>query len=451
MIGVSATTSRGESTAQSIASTEAKCGYQSIHRDYANDIYDTFMTAARAVDVNTSTQTSIRTTHVSWNPDASLLQSENPPDSSTQFSGFDPTVLQQYLANGGGDLSSYGTETQKNIQWLLSIPSYHKVILNPWHEADEYQSDRTYGTNYGMFRNGFRIIADIIHAFNNPHWQVCLLLTAYAFKGNAGNTRKPSNFLPCWNGFPETAKNYIDIMGVDVYNEGSLNGDNWWSPSASIGIPMNNTERVAYQTKYGGTDGWRTSDDNAVTWTNGFPGYCESYSLDKWLVGEVGTQRNITATGATWQSTVGASSSKNDWIREFGRFIFAYNADPSHLSKCVALQYFMSAGRTYTGDSYLSTSIHHNATGMLVPGITGEVATSAALPTLSNGENGTRYITTSPKKVWQWNGTAWADTGITYISESWQLWWNDDGSGWDGVNSAYYAWKDVTSSYGITS
>ena len=450
LVGISSTSTRGQTTAQSLATTESYAGHQSIHRDYANDTYTNFMISQRSVDVDTVNHVSIRTTHVSWNPDALLLQSENPPNSTTHFSGFDPTQLQLYLADGSGDLTSYGAETQKNIQWLLTIPTYHKVILNPWHEADNYQADRTYGTNYGAFRNGFRIIADIIHAFNNANWQTCLLLTAYAWKYSSGSANHPSNFFPAWSGLPATGANYVDIMGVDVYNEGSVNGSHWDSPSGSIGIPMDANEQTGYKARYGGTYGWKTSDASTLTWTNGFLGWCEAFGMTKWLVGEIGTQRNINNLTASWTSLIGATNSKTDWIREFGRFASAYSADPSHKAKCYALEYFMSAGRTYTGSNYLTTSIHDSSSGALITGITGSVASSTNLPTnLTSSDTGVRYITTDTRDIWQWSGSAWSDVISKSLSESWQLWWNDDGSGWDGTGSAYYGWLDVTSRYGI--
>lgn len=449
MVGVSTTNSRGQTTAQSMATTESFCGHQSIHRDYANASYTNFMVSQRAIDVDTTNSVSLRTTHVSWNPSSLALQNENPSDSSTQFSGFNPTQLQLYLQNGSGDLTSYGTETQANIQWLLSIPLYHKVILNPWHEADNYQDSNDYGSNYGQFRNAFRVLADIIHTFNNQNWQVCLLLTAYAWKGNSGTSNQPSNFYPCWNGLPATGTQYVDVMGVDVYNEGSVNGTNWDSPAASMGIPMTESEQSIYQGRYGGTNGYRTTDASGLTWTNGFLGWCERIGIKKWIVGELGTQRNINSVNGSWTSAINASSTKSDWIREFGRFAAAYNSNTFHNAKCIGLEYFMSAGRTYTGSNYLSSIIHDGTTGALINGIVASVASYASLPSgLTNANAGQQYLTTDTKHVWNWNGSAYVDTGAS-ISESWQLWWNADGSGWDGTNSAYYGWADVTKSYGL--
>lgn len=449
MVGVSTTNSRGQSTAQSMATTESFCGHQSIHRDYANGAYANFMLSQRALDVDTTNHVSIRTTHVSWNPSSAALASENVGNPSTQFSGFDPTQLQLYLQNGSGDLTTYGAETQMNIQWLLSIPSYHKVILNPWHEADNYQDTNDYGTNYGQFRNAFRVLADIIHTFNHPNWQVCLLLTAYSWKGSGGTSSQPSNFYPAWNGFPETGRNYVDVMGVDVYNEGSLNGNYWDSPAASFGMPMNAAEETIYQSRYGGTNGYRTTDASGLVWSNGFLGWCEMMGLTKWIVGEIGTQRNINSVSGVWISMVKAASTKADWIREFGRFAAAYSSNPYHGAKCIGLEYFMSSGRTYTGSNYLSSIVHNPSTGALITGIVDDVATSSALPTgLTSTNAGQKYLALDTKHVWLWNGAAYSDTGASLL-ESWQLWWNADGSGWDGANSSYPAWADVTANYGL--
>jgi hypothetical protein len=247
-----------QNSAESMATVEAACGHQSLHRDYAGTSFRTtsFDVSQRRIDWDSATRTSYRTTHVSWTPDWSLLAAND------------------------------ATEVAYNNAWLDTIPTWHKVILNPNHEADEYQGDQSYGSNYALFRSGFQRLADMIHARNNPNWQVCLLLTAYAWKGNSSSTRDPENFWP--------GAGYVDVMGVDMYNEGSLTATRWDSPGGALGYPADSADDASIQSVYAGYK------------YGGFLPWCESKGITKYVVGEVGCQRNIENVAATWPTSPNA-------------------------------------------------------------------------------------------------------------------------------------------------
>ncbi|MGV9002189.1 MAG: hypothetical protein ACOH18_04545 [Candidatus Saccharimonadaceae bacterium] len=396
MIGVSTTTVKGQSLDQNMAETESFAGHQSIHRDYTGTDYDNFDTASRQMDYDKNTQTTIRTTHISWNPDAGKLDA--------------------------GD----STELAKLEAWLDTIPTWHKVILNPYHEP-EYNTG-SFSSDYALFRRAFRIIANAVHARNNPRWQVCLLLIAYTFKGDSSGAQfNPDSY---WPGLDSNGKPYVDVMGIDIYNEGSLDGRRWDSPGSALGYPANAAEVSAMNSAYGG---YKT--------TNGFLGWCENKGITKWVIGEVGTQINKKNVHPSWVDDLGISNSKADWIREIGRFVNAYNLDPSHNAKCIGIEYFVSAGRNYDGTGYLTNAIHWRSDLSLVTGVVGTCNNTVDLPSnYGAGDIGKRYFVESPRFIREWDGTTWNNIG-NGIWESWQLWWN---------NADYAAWGDVTSAYGLS-
>lgn len=432
LVGVTTTNVRGGSARANQADFEAKVGHQSIRRCYANQRYDVspywLQTFLGAVDVDLETRASLRTTHVSWNPDCRALTDENP-------NGFDPTGLQAYLAERrpSSALAGYGVETRKNLDFLLSCPPYARCIWTPWHEADHGQGGPGYnfGRDYARFRLGLQIVADLVHAFGNPLWSTCLVLTTYAWKGNSGAANDPANFWP--------GPGYVDIMGIDAYNEGSVDGSRWDSLAVSLGYPADGHEARAYQARYGGPgsiDGMKTTDSSGMGWSNGFLGWCEVVGVRRWLLAEFGTMRNVARRAPSW---VGGVASRAQWVESALAFVEAYNADPRTAATCVGVEYLLR-GRTYAGPTALAEAVHLLADGS--PHACLGERTAAALPAAGNAVGETGWLTDSAHIV-RWSGSAWVDVGPGLV-ESWELWWNEDGSGWDGADSAYAVWAAIT-------
>lgn len=440
MVGCTTSGLRGGTAATQQTTLESAVGYQSIRRCYAgktNWSTSPYWTTSflGAVDINTGTSKSIRTTHISWNPDCEALVTENP-------SGFDPTGLLAYLAAGrtGSGLSGYGTQTALNITWLLSCPTYAQCIWTPWHEADGNVGNSSGGYNWtsvAHFKLGLQIICDMVHAFANPLWETCLVLDAFVWKAESGSSLDPVNFWP--------GAGYIDIMGVDSYNEGSiLSSPRWDSFQAGLGYPADSAEATAYQAAYGlsgTTAGMKSTDSSGLTWSNGFLGWCEAIGVTKWLVAETGTLRNVAGLSPTWPA---GTSSKEQWINSMVTFINNYNIDGTHKAKCVALQYF-STGRNYTGSAEYSSTVHLLSDGSHASCVGAN--TFAGLPTSGN-TTGDKRFTTDTSHVYSWSGSAWTDLGAA-TRESWELYWNEDGSGWDSGTCANSTWSDVTTVHNI--
>jgi hypothetical protein len=432
LVGVTTTNVRGGSARVNQDDFEAIVGHQSIRRCYAGQRYDLspywLQTYLGAVDVDLETRTSRRTTHLSWNPDCRALTEENPD-------GFDPTGVRAHLAEGrlSSALAGYGVETRRNLELLLSCPPYARCIWTPWHEADHGQGSPGYnfGRDHARFRLGFQIVADMVHAFGNPLWSTCLVLSAYAWKGNSGAANDPANFWP--------GAGYVDIMGVDSYNEGSVDGSRWDSLAVSLGYPADEEEARAYQARYGGPGsiaGMKTTDASGRTWSNGFLGWCAAMDVPRWLLAEFGTMRNLAGRAPSWAGGVG---SRAQWVESALSFVEAYNADPGSTATCVGVEYFLR-GRPYVGPTAWADAVHLLADGSPL-GCLG-ARPGAALPASGNAVGDT-WWTSDSHRIVRWSGSAWVDLGAGLV-ESWELWWNEDGSGWDGPDSAYAAWAAVT-------
>lgn len=436
MVGVATTGVRGGTASTEQSTMEGWAGYQAYRRCYGGATnWKTspywLQSFLGAVDVNTGTSKSIRTTHISWNPDCEALCSENP-------SGFDPTGLQAYIAAGetGSALAGYGTETRNNLIWLLSCPAYAQCIWTPWHEADGNIGNSSGGYNWtsvAHFKLGLQIICDMVHTFANPLWQTCLVLDAYVWKGNSGSALDPVNFWP--------GSGYIDIMGIDNYNEGSvLTSPRWDSCQAGLGYPADSNEVTAYTTAYGGTGGYKTTDSSGLTWSHGFLGWCEMMGVTKWLMAEFGTQENFEGLTPTWPST---TASRIQWINDAVTFINGYNLDATKNATCIGINYFMR-GRLYAGPSKLSKAVRLTSTGARQVCI-GSASSSSALPSSGNTTGDLRFVftTSTDGHVWRWSGSAWTDQGAA-LMDSWEL-WNPPGLGlYDDSSTAEATWAAVT-------
>lgn len=439
LVGAVASGLRTSGAAASFAALEAQVGHQNLRGCYAGQTYTNFMSSALGAVDNVG-GVSLRTTHIRWDPDCEALVSENP-------SGFNPAGLLAYLAAGrtGTGLAGYGTETAANIAWLLSAPVNSRVIWTPWHEADINVGNTGGGYDWASvahFKLGLQVLCDMVHAMagaQGSNWLTALCLTASAWKGISTSAQDPDNFWP--------GAGYVDVMAVDAYNEGSLDASRWDSVQVSIGYPADSNEATAYQSHYGGTNGYRTSGVGG-SWSNGFLGWCEARGVTKWMLGEFGTIRNVDGLSPTWVG--GGAGSKQQWITTAVAFVEGYNADVTKGAKCIGLEYFYR-GRKYTGSDYLTTTVHLLADGSPQSCVGAYTFSPDTRPTSGN-VTGHKIFTTDNGHVYQWSGSAWTDLGTAAV-ESWELWWNEDGSGWDGTGSSGSSnatWAGVTSSLAAT-
>ena len=421
LVGCATTTIAAGSQSASMANMEAACGSQQIHRVYLGSAYgasDYLNSTTAKVDFTASGQVDKRVAHLSFDPNALSLTSTDPAVS--------------------------GPEITKVLAFLDGLPSWKRLIINPWHECDWYSdpaagSDQRYATlfgdNFTAFRAAYKMIADWIHngtpgasaatiAARRKNWRTCLLLTADAWKSFSAARKNPDNY---WPGLDGNGKPYVDIMGIDMYNEGSRDGSGWDTPGAGFG----------YSSALEGYSAYRPLADGSA---GGFLQWCESKGVQWWVIGELGCHANYPASTSPWTIDYGygTPSSKPEWIREFGAFISRYQRTPGHQTKLLGVEYFNASGRVYTGPQWWTNSVHRDDNTYAHVVFDGQ-AVSTTLPAASSW-TGKKYLLGATDGTWEGyssDGTTWTDLGVMR-REPWTL-FNDQGDldAWAALNTLY--------------
>lgn len=258
-------------------------------------------------------------------------------------------------------LAANDTATVAGLHSLLQSALGKKV----WWCVNHEPENDTVGTNNSLnnftladYVTAWQNFADIVHSYNEPGWQTVWIMMSYTWKTSFA-TLNPGFTPDSW--YP--GDQYVDIVGIDDYNEGSLHNN-----------PGDGTPQRWDSPGYG----WGDPHPDESLSPNG-SGYYDPILLN-WLVQhgknyaicEFGSIRNMGAamgrakTDAAggpytldWWTGLDVSNSKADWIRAFSKYHMI--TVPSNFdTQCVALMYFDTNGRTWTdGTTTESWRLHH--------------------------------------------------------------------------------------------
>jgi hypothetical protein len=260
--------------AAELAYVESQAGPLELRRvfDPSNPFKANFMDLAGA-DVG------LRATHYSFKPDMTAL--------------------------AGGALDA------KIISLLNSIPPRHRTMLTVWHEPeDNFITDEQQAT----YRAAWQRFADLVHATDRAELTTSWVMMSYSWRIASG--RDPMDWYP--------GDAYVDSVGIDTYNEGSLNMERWDSPGRAMGLPAVGDTAAPGGYIYGGAVRWIQSRGLA------------------WGVSEFGTLENVANIDSGW-STV---DEKWKWIRQATSFYVSEGAS--------YIEYFHSG--PYRGPWWLDSS-----------------------------------------------------------------------------------------------
>jgi hypothetical protein len=136
-----------------------------------------------------------------------------------------------------------------------------------------------------------------------------------AFSWSTGSGRNVNDWYP--------GDQYVDVIGVDAYNEGSLKSPQKW----------NSLEQQMGQPNPG--------ESLAQNYPGGACGYAADHNK-KIIIAEWGTVRAITAPAQSWCTSLGIAVSKPAWIKHSMDWMAG---EPTILGHT----YFNTDGREYTG------------------------------------------------------------------------------------------------------
>jgi hypothetical protein len=164
--------------------------------------------------------------------------------------------------------------------FLDTIPDSHRTILTIWHEPE---NNFTTAGQQAEYREGWRRFAQLVEAENRPELSTSWVLMAYSFRAVSG--RNPEDWWP--------GDGVVDIVGIDTYNDGSLDGTAWYSPGRAFGQPAAGDK----------------SPGSFVA--GGILGFLDQHNV-LFGVAEFGTLENTDGLTAAWTDT----PTKAAWIRD---------------------------------------------------------------------------------------------------------------------------------------
>lgn len=208
---------------------------------------------------------------------------------------FDPDFNRDFMNLGGLDVGRRATHysfkpdmaalaagrLDDDVQRLLdSIPAGHRTFLTVWHEPE---NDFTTAVQKQTYRDGWRRFASLVERQQRPELSTSWVMMAYSFRAEAG--RQPLDWWP--------GDGVVDVMGIDTYNDGSLDGSDWKSPGRDFGEPFPGD--IAQPGGY--VDG-------------GILAFADRHDI-RIGVAEFGTLENTARISADWTDT----ATKAAWIR----------------------------------------------------------------------------------------------------------------------------------------
>jgi hypothetical protein len=172
---------------------------------------------------------------------------------------------------------------------LSSIPAGHRTLLTIWHEPeDNFTTDEQKAT----YRAAWQRFADLVHATGRPELTTSWVMMSYSWWGMSG--RDPMDWYP--------GDAYVDAVGIDTYNEGSLKTTRWDSPGRGLGVPAEGDTPLDGGYVYGG----------AIPWI-------QSRGLD-WGIAEFGSLENVNHIDGGWTNV----DEKWKWIKQATR-LYVHN------------------------------------------------------------------------------------------------------------------------------
>lgn len=208
-------------------------------------------------------------------------------------------------------LATQDAATMATLNSLInSIPAGHKTWICLWHEPENDWTTAADKTNY---INGWKVFANTVHGKGRPELKTIWIMMAFSWASSS--SRNPLDWYP--------GDSFVDVIGIDAYNEGSLKSPQKWnSLEQQMGQP--NPGETLAQNFAGGACAWATSHNKKI------------------IICEWGTVRAITAPAQSWCTTLGIAVSKAAWISHSLDWMAQ---EPSILGHT----YFNSDGREYTG------------------------------------------------------------------------------------------------------
>lgn len=208
------------------------------------------------------------------------------------------------------------------------------------------------------FVGAWQVFADTVHSYNEPGWKTIWIMMTFSWKDsflNANPGFTPDTWYP--------GDSYVDIVGLDDYNEGSLHnnpGDGtsqrWDSPGFGWGVPNTNESQ--------NPNGGGYFNPILINWIAEHGknyAICETGSIRN-LSSAMGRAKTDPATGPYtldwWTSVYGGSSTKADWIADYTKFHFV-TIPQNFGTNCVAMMYFDVNGRTWKGDNIESWRLNN--------------------------------------------------------------------------------------------
>jgi hypothetical protein len=259
-------------------------------------------------------------------------------------------------------LAAQDATTMANLNTMLQSAQGQKMWWCLWHEPENDTIGVVNSLNsfsLSDYQAAWKVFADTMHGYNEPGWKSCWVMMSYTWK-KSFLTANPSFTPDSW--YP--GDSYVDIVGIDDYNEGSLHN---FSPGDGT-----------YQRWDSPGFGWGDPDPNESLGPNGGGYY--SPSLINWIAAkgkgyaicEFGTIRNLqTAMGRSkpdpttgpytldwWTSTFGGDNSKANWIKNYTKYHMEI-APAKFGTNCVSMMYFDYNGRKWAGDGTESWELFH--------------------------------------------------------------------------------------------
>jgi|GEM_PF-6884638 len=230
-----------------------------------------------------------------------------------------------------------GTTLNANINTLLaSIPAGHKTAIGIWHEPEDNTSGSHGGADpagftYAQYRSAYQRFADLVHATGRSELKVIWIMMAYSWK--LSSNRDPDLWYP--------GDSYVDLVGIDAYNEGSLSvTQRWDSPGFEYGEP-DPTESL-------GSAGGGYIHGGFISWVTA--------RNKPFIVCESGSIRRLSGTRPQWSINNNVPYTKAGWISYAAEF---WASQPL----CAGALYFDFNGRDWAGSPAESWELGNDTTG----------------------------------------------------------------------------------------
>lgn len=165
--------------------------------------------------------------------------------------------------------------------FLRTIPAGHETILTIWHEPED---NFVTASEKATYRAGWQRFSQLVREANRDELTLSWVMMSWSWVGQSG--RNPSDWWP--------GDGVVDDIGIDTYNEGSLQGTRWDSPGRGIGLPARG--EAGYSGGYVG---------------GGVMAFVKSKGTT-FGIAEFGSLENTNRIDAPWSPT----DDKAAWVRE---------------------------------------------------------------------------------------------------------------------------------------